>query len=405
MNGKVISGPAAILILFLFFLPWVAASCDGVPKSEFSGFELAVDTELNGDPIFFVVPLAALTSLILLASTLWKPSWETKANWGLVLASIAGLLIFVLKWVQLRGQNNSAIAVTGLPGLWFTVAALLGIGLGAAFDLLRTPKQQSVSATANDGRIQPRANPIHSAPITPHHPPPQSEANNYTWVDDGSFPVDPNLTVVDDDSLPVDPNLTVVDDGSLPVEPNLTVVDDGSLPDEPILTVVEEDDPPAAFQAKQTLLDEDMAEMGHPLFRAGNEDDEDEQVTRISVMSSGLVEPTEVMHIEPKTVAWLVIGNGDQEGEKFLLSADTTIGRDPNSDIFINDTTLSALHVRVRLEDGRFIAYDQNSTNGLYVFNAPQNDWEKQEQVLLQEGMLIKLGRVDLHFITLTLGN
>ena len=80
MNGKVISGPAAILILFLFFLPWVAVSCEGMPQSELSGLQLATDSSAGGDPIFFMVPLAALVSLLLLASTLWQPAWENNAN-------------------------------------------------------------------------------------------------------------------------------------------------------------------------------------------------------------------------------------------------------------------------------------------------------------------------------------
>ncbi len=367
MNGKVISGPAAILILFLFFLPWVAVSCEGMPQSELSGLQLATDSSAGGDPIFFMVPLAALVSLLLLASTLWQPAWENNANWGLVIASIAGLLVFVLKWLQLRGSSG-AFEVTIMPALWVTVAGLLGIGLGAVFDLWRTPKQQVVG----NGRTQPQQTPFHPSP-TPASPlraaPRDSSA---TWVDEGAYPVDPKVTMVDDAQPPHDPQATIVDD----------------------------DPAPAEIEAKRTLLDEDMKEMGHPAFRSPDEDEDDFYAATIADRPRPQIEPTEVLHVEPKAVSWLVIGNGERAGEKFELKAETTIGRDPNSDIFINDTALSALHVRVRLIDGRYIAYDQNSTNGLFMYDARQDSWEKEEQVELQEGTQIKLGRTVLHFTT-----
>lgn len=366
MNGKVISGPAAILILFLFFLPWVAVSCESLPQGELSGLQLATDSAAGGDPIFFLVPLAALVSLLLLASTLWKPAWETNANWGLVVSSIGGLLVFLLKWLQLRGSSG-AFEITILPALWVTVAGLLGIGLGAVFDLWRTPKPQAVVY----GRNQPQQTPFHAAPAPPSRPAPLD--SNATWVDEGAYPVAPKATMVDE-GLPLrDPHATIVD----------------------------EDPTPADDPAKRTLMDDDMREMGHLAFYPPDEEADDFYAPTVADTPQPRVEPTEVLHVEPKAMAWLVIGNGEREGEEFPLKSETTIGRDPSSDIFLNDTALSALHIRVRLVNGRYIAYDQNSTNGLYAFDSRQNTWEKQDQVELQEGTQIKLGRTVLHFITL----
>jgi pSer/pThr/pTyr-binding forkhead associated (FHA) protein len=87
------------------------------------------------------------------------------------------------------------------------------------------------------------------------------------------------------------------------------------------------------------------------------------------------------------------------------LFADTTIGRDPDNDIYINDTALSALHVRVKMVNGHFIAYDQKSTNGLFTFNLERERWEKKEQVLLQEGTRIKMGRTVLVFMSVDAAN
>lgn len=370
MNGKVISGPAAILILFVFFLPWVGVSCEGLPTTELSGLELATEPDIGGDPIFFVVPLAALVSLLLLVSTLWKPAWETNANWGLVVASLAGLLVFLLKWLQLQGSND-AFEVTILPALWVTIVGLLGIGLGAVFDLWRTPKQQMVG----NGRNQPHQTPLYSAPPSP--PPLAPQDSNVTWVDERAVSATPNVA----------PNVTIVDEGAGLPDANLTIVDDGPTPT---------DD-----RAKHTLMDEDMRAMGHPAFQEPDAADARSDRPPAVAKPPSRIEPTEMLHYEPKTVAWLVIGKGEFEGTQYQLKPETTVGRDPTCDIFLNDTALSALHMRVRLVNGRYIAYDQNSTNGLYLYHAGQDSWERQDQVELQEGTQIKLGRTVLHFITL----
>lgn len=377
MNGKVISGPAAILILFLFFLPWITVSCEEMPRTELSGLQLATDSSASGAPIFFVVPLAALVSLLVLVSTLWKPAWETNANWGMVVTSIAGLLVFLLKWIQLRGQNNGAFEITILPALWVTVAALLGIGLGAVFDLLRAPNQKRLASAPN-----------YPAKATPPPAPPwpassRGQDPNHTWVDEGPRAYGANATVVDEGTPLANSYATIVDDGLPPANPNLTVVDDQR--------------PSPILDSKRTLLEDDMVALGYPDF-AAPQPDTDSQATVIASGRYQPVEPTEVLPSRSQSISWLIIDNGEQAGEQFQLKAETTIGRDPESDIFIHDSALSALHVKVKLVNGRFIVFDQNSTNGLFVFDAHQNSWEKQDQVLLEEGTQIRLGRTDLRF-------
>jgi hypothetical protein len=383
MNGKVISGPAAILILFLFFLPWTSVSCDGLPASELSGLQLALDPDLNSDPIFLVVPITAVVTLLLLVSTLWKPAWETNANWGMVIASIAGLLVFLLKWLQLRGQSSGSFEITILPALWVTVASLLSIGLGAVFDLLRTPQQIHLNVQKGQTRSAPNS----PAPSPPWPAAPQDRDPNYTWVDEGARVYGANATVVDDGSPFADSHATVVDDGLPLANPNLTV-----LEDERPFTIID---------SKRTLLEDDMGALGYPDF---DQSQRDNQATIISTGSHKPIEPTEILSARPQSTAWLIITNGEQAGEQFQLKGETTIGRDPKSSIFINDSALSALHIMVKLVNGRFIAIDQNSTNGLLVFDAQQNTWEKQDQVVLEEGAQIRLGRTDLRFTVQTYG-
>ncbi|MDP9493769.1 MAG: FHA domain-containing protein [Actinomycetota bacterium] len=64
----------------------------------------------------------------------------------------------------------------------------------------------------------------------------------------------------------------------------------------------------------------------------------------------------------------LVIERGPQTGMTYLLpSGNTTIGRHPESDIFLNDVTISRQHCRFVLGEGKLAVEDSGSTNGTYV--------------------------------------
>ncbi len=66
--------------------------------------------------------------------------------------------------------------------------------------------------------------------------------------------------------------------------------------------------------------------------------------------------------------ALLVVLRGANTGARFLLDADTvTSGRHPDSDIFLDDVTVSRKHATFRREHGRFVVADAGSLNGTYV--------------------------------------
>ncbi len=53
--------------------------------------------------------------------------------------------------------------------------------------------------------------------------------------------------------------------------------------------------------------------------------------------------------------ALLVVQRGPNAGSKFLIDKDvTTAGRHPESDIFLDDVTVSRRHVEFRRDDGKF---------------------------------------------------
>ena len=67
-------------------------------------------------------------------------------------------------------------------------------------------------------------------------------------------------------------------------------------------------------------------------------------------------------------MGWLVIMNGPRAGRDFRLGRVTNIGRDPmHNDIILEDETVSAAHVRIKLERRRYVLYDLASSNGTTV--------------------------------------
>lgn len=70
----------------------------------------------------------------------------------------------------------------------------------------------------------------------------------------------------------------------------------------------------------------------------------------------------------PPGTALLVVRRGPNAGSRFLLDAPVTAaGRHPDSDIFLDDVTVSRRHAEFRREGGVFAVRDVGSLNGTYV--------------------------------------
>ncbi len=64
----------------------------------------------------------------------------------------------------------------------------------------------------------------------------------------------------------------------------------------------------------------------------------------------------------------LVVRKGPQLGERFYLeSPSLTMGRDPDSDIFLNDVTVSRVHAFLDVVESEVAVRDAGSLNGTYV--------------------------------------
>ncbi|GEJ99119.1 hypothetical protein TNCT1_13960 [Streptomyces sp. 1-11] len=96
----------------------------------------------------------------------------------------------------------------------------------------------------------------------------------------------------------------------------------------------------------------------------------------------------------PLGSALLVVRRGPNSGSRFLLDSDlTTAGRHPQSDIFLDDVTVSRRHVEFRRSpDGAFTVADVGSLNGTYV------NRERIDQVPLSNGDEVQIGKYRLVF-------
>ena len=75
-----------------------------------------------------------------------------------------------------------------------------------------------------------------------------------------------------------------------------------------------------------------------------------------------------VLEALPPGSALLVVKRGPNAGSRFLLDADvTTAGRHPDSDIFLDDVTVSRRHAEFVREGGSFLVRDVGSLNGTYL--------------------------------------
>ncbi|MCA1831474.1 MAG: FHA domain-containing protein [Actinomycetota bacterium] len=103
-----------------------------------------------------------------------------------------------------------------------------------------------------------------------------------------------------------------------------------------------------------------------------------------------VVDPLE--DLEPGQ-AVLIVKRGPNAGSKFLLDKDvTTAGRHPESDIFLNDVTVSRRHVNVHREGGRYLVKDTGSLNGSYL------NRERVEVAELENGDELQIGKFKLMF-------
>lgn len=91
----------------------------------------------------------------------------------------------------------------------------------------------------------------------------------------------------------------------------------------------------------------------------------------------------------------LIVRKGPEVGERFYLEqARIAIGRDPASDIFLNDVTVSRNHAVLHMAGGEVRLEDVGSLNGTYV-----NDVIVTEATLTS-GDTVQIGRFQMVYLS-----
>jgi hypothetical protein len=97
----------------------------------------------------------------------------------------------------------------------------------------------------------------------------------------------------------------------------------------------------------------------------------------------------------PPGSALLVVKRGPNAGSRFLLDQDvTSAGRHPDSDIFLDDVTVSRRHAEFRREGSGYTVHDVGSLNGTYV------NRERIDAAPLSGGDEVQIGKFRLVYLT-----
>ena len=104
-------------------------------------------------------------------------------------------------------------------------------------------------------------------------------------------------------------------------------------------------------------------------------------------------EVDDLPELEPGT-GMLVVVRGPNAGSRFLLDRErTSIGRHPESDIFLDDVTVSRRHAIVSQRDGKMVVEDNGSLTGTYV------NGDRVEERELATGDELQIGRFKVLFV------
>jgi pSer/pThr/pTyr-binding forkhead associated (FHA) protein len=90
----------------------------------------------------------------------------------------------------------------------------------------------------------------------------------------------------------------------------------------------------------------------------------------------------------PKGTAVLIVRSGPQSGDRFALTGDETrLGRHPDSEIMLDDITVSRRHAAIEHTAEGYVVTDAGSLNGTYV------NQERIERAVLHHGDELQVGK------------
>ncbi len=110
----------------------------------------------------------------------------------------------------------------------------------------------------------------------------------------------------------------------------------------------------------------------------------------------------EALSALPAGSAYLVVKRGALEGVRFPLnsriSEPITIGRSPESGVFLDDVTVSRKHASIKWDNGKWLISDAGSLNGTYV------NRNRVDSVVLVDNDEVQIGKYRFVFLTAATG-
>ena len=120
---------------------------------------------------------------------------------------------------------------------------------------------------------------------------------------------------------------------------------------------------------------------------------EAEATATFSAIESEADEEAHLGELDPGQ-ACLIVRRGPAAGTKFILDKElVAVGRHPQSDIFLNDITVSRRHAEIRREAGSYLVTDLGSLNGTYV------NRERVDKGEVASGDELQIGKFRLLFL------
>lgn len=140
------------------------------------------------------------------------------------------------------------------------------------------------------------------------------------------------------------------------------------------------------------MTDENGSEKAEPNPEVEVETDPTVVYVPISDRADHPLTRDEAAHVEGLSGFALVIERGPRAGLTFMLRpGNTTVGRHPESGVFLDDVTVSRHHCRFVVSSDKMSVEDSGSTNGIYV-----ND-QRVDRADLKAGDEVLVGRF--HFV------
>jgi len=113
------------------------------------------------------------------------------------------------------------------------------------------------------------------------------------------------------------------------------------------------------------------------------------------VDESGDVEVVELQDVIAGGAALVIRAGGGREGESFPLARDRmSVGRSPESDVFLDDVTVSRDHALVVRRGSEYYLDDCGSLNGTYI------NRRRIESQRLSDGDELQIGKYKLAFLS-----